>query len=118
MDSESRPISFHSWNEALAAASLPVELRATYRREILAFLHHCKILRAPASVMVVKQYLPTRERQGAKRRVARLAGVFRAAREQDQAEIISAGRRRPPEVTARAAHGAVPHLLGGPQRGQ
>ena len=65
---ESVPISFPAWKEALASASIAPADRGEYQREILAFLHFCKVRRAPATVILVREYLAERERQGASRR--------------------------------------------------
>lgn len=65
VDSENAPISFPTWKEALAASLLSAEEQSAHRREILAFLHHCKVNHAPASIMLAKHYLAGREKQGA-----------------------------------------------------
>ena len=65
MSSESSPISFPTWKEILAFEPVASETKGEYRREILAFLHHCKVKRAPATVMLAKEYLAARETQGA-----------------------------------------------------
>ncbi|MDO8544972.1 MAG: tyrosine-type recombinase/integrase [Opitutaceae bacterium] len=65
MSQDHAAVSFPTWKEALASAPLLPESQAGYRREILAFLHHCKVEHAPATVMLAKQYLAAKERQGA-----------------------------------------------------
>jgi hypothetical protein len=75
-----RSLWFPGWKEALAAAPLPAETKQTFRQEILSFLHHCKARRAPATVMLVKQYLPDRERQGANEARSALRWFFRQGR--------------------------------------
>ena len=61
---ERTPISFPAWKEVLSAASMPQETKDAYRRDILAFLHHCKVRHAPATIMLTKRYLEELERQG------------------------------------------------------
>ena len=62
---DDRLVSFPDWNEVLEAEPLAPALKAEYRQEIIAFLHHCKIHHAGASIIVVKQYLSSRPRQEA-----------------------------------------------------
>jgi integron integrase len=57
---------FSNWEEALAKVSAGREFVA-YREAILGFLHHCKVSRAPATVMLAKEYIERREKQGNKR---------------------------------------------------
>ncbi len=59
------PVSFPAWKEALSAPQFSTAIQAGYRREILAFLPHCKIEQAPATVILAKEYLAAKERQGA-----------------------------------------------------
>jgi integron integrase len=80
MNPESAPVSFPAWKEVLASATVVPEAKSEYRREILAFLHHCKVRRAPATVMLAKEYLATRERQGASGARVALRWFFKAAR--------------------------------------
>ncbi|MBK8477681.1 MAG: hypothetical protein IPL39_15680 [Opitutaceae bacterium] len=54
---------FPNWTAALAAALEPAA-KERYRREILAFLHHCKIHHAGASIILAKAYLSVAETQG------------------------------------------------------
>jgi hypothetical protein len=61
---DQQPISFPDWKGALQRAPVSRSERESYHREILAFLHHCKIRRAPATIMLAKEYLAERERQG------------------------------------------------------
>ena len=63
---EREAIWFPDWKAALAAEAWPAEKTGAFRREVLSFLHHCKVRRAPATVMLMKQYLPEEERQRAK----------------------------------------------------
>ena len=62
---ENQPVSFPAWKAALYRAAIPAGQRDAYQREILAFLRHCKIRRAPATIMLVKEYLAERDKQGA-----------------------------------------------------
>lgn len=58
-----QPVSFPGWKEVLAQASLSQGVKADYAREIITFLHHCKVSRAAATVELAKQYLSIREKQ-------------------------------------------------------
>ncbi len=64
MSPETEAVSFPAWKSALASTGWPEAKQTEYRREILAFLHLCKVRRAPATVMLVKEYLAERARQG------------------------------------------------------
>lgn len=55
---------FPDWTAVLAAAALEPAAKEGYRREILAFLHHCKIHHAGASIILAKAYLTVAETQG------------------------------------------------------
>ena len=57
------PISFPRWNEVLRLETLPEIDRERYRRAIISFLAHCKRARAPASVMLIQQYLASLDEQ-------------------------------------------------------
>ncbi len=80
MGSENEAVSFPTWSVALSAASLPPATLAAYRRELLAFLHHCKVEHAPATIMLAKEYLAARERQGAKDARPALRWFFQGAK--------------------------------------
>ena len=58
-----RPVSFPGWKEALAKSALDLQQKDAFFREILAFLKHCKTVRAPATTELAKQYLEWREKQ-------------------------------------------------------
>ena len=64
MSPETEAVSFPTWKSALANTGWAEAQQTEYRREILAFLHLCKVRRAPATVMLVKEYLAERARQG------------------------------------------------------
>ena len=64
MSPETEAVSFPAWKSALANTGWPEARQAEYRREILAFLHLCKVRRAPAAIMLAKEYLAERARQG------------------------------------------------------
>lgn len=51
------PIRFPDWKAALARAPLAPAQAEQHRRAILAFLHHCKVSRSPASVELIRRYL-------------------------------------------------------------
>jgi hypothetical protein len=72
--------SFPAWKEARQAASLPGETQVADRREMLAFLHHCTVERGPATIMLAKQYLAEKERQGANGARPALRWFFQSAR--------------------------------------
>jgi len=55
-----------NWEAALAKVSSGREY-VVYKEVILGFLHHCKISRAPATVMLAKQYIEQIEKQCNKR---------------------------------------------------
>lgn len=59
--SEFQPISFPEWKSVLARADLSAAVRASHAREIVTFLHHCKNVRSPATVEVIKEWLNRRE---------------------------------------------------------
>lgn len=58
---EDRPISFPEWKTALMRAGLAIHEREVFRREILTFLRHCKVRRAPATIAGAREYLADRE---------------------------------------------------------
>jgi hypothetical protein len=115
---EREPLSFPDWREALATVALSPAEREAYRREILAFLHLCKVRRAPATVMLAKEYLADRERQGAMEARPRLRWFFQAGR----ARLTAVARDPRPApagraVTARVAAGQLV-LRGGRRPGR
>ncbi len=57
-------VSFPTWKAAQRGEGFPVGTRAEHEREILGFLHRCKVKRAPATIMLAKEYLVERARQG------------------------------------------------------
>ena len=59
-------VRFPNWEDALAMVSAGREF-AMYKQAILGFLHHCKICRAPATIMLAKEYIERIEKQGNKR---------------------------------------------------
>lgn len=86
---DNQPVSFPDWKLALRSAGLPAGLEATYAREIIGFLRHCKNLHAPATVVLVRQYLAIRE-------PATTAPVREALRWFFRSAKSSAGLRRSP----------------------
>lgn len=80
MSSHDQTLFFPQWEPALHAARLPADTVASYRREIAAFLHHCKTSHCAASVVVIRNYLQRRENQGAKGSRPALRWFYRAAR--------------------------------------
>ena len=61
---ENQPLSFPVWKAALPQAAIPAGQRGAFQRGILAFLHHCPIRRAPATILKAKEYLAASRRQG------------------------------------------------------
>lgn len=61
--SQTSPVSFPDWKGVLARSNLSAGVQAAYAREIITFLHHCKVSHAAATVEVAKQYLSVREKQ-------------------------------------------------------
>lgn len=61
---EDRPVSFPAWKTALMHAELSAHEREAFRREILAYLRHCKVRRAPATIAGARSYLADPEGTG------------------------------------------------------
>lgn len=59
--SSHQPVSFPGWKGVLAQANLSPTVKASYVREIITFLHHCKVTHSPATVALIRQWLTTRE---------------------------------------------------------
>ncbi|HEY4246458.1 MAG TPA: integron integrase [Lacunisphaera sp.] len=55
------PISFPDWKQALVKTEPDLDRRATFQREIISFLRHCKIKHARVSVELIRQWLASRE---------------------------------------------------------
>ncbi len=79
---DQQPVSFPRWKAALSQAALSPNLREAFRREILTYLHHCKVRRSPVSVASIKLYLDGRERQSTGPAREALRWFYRAARAQ------------------------------------
>ncbi len=109
MSHETEAVSFPSWKSALASTGWPEAQQAEYRREILAFLHLCKVRRAPATIMLAKEYLADRTRQGPNGARLPLRWFFQAAKRSavGLAAPLSAGpagaKQPPPAALARPA---------------
>ena len=80
MSPETEAVSFPTWKSELANTGWPEAQQAEYRREILAFLHLCKVRRAPATIMLVREYLAERARQGPNSARVPLLWFFQAAK--------------------------------------
>ena len=52
-----KPISFHNWQQALAASGESPSRQRVFEGEIMAFLRQCEQWHSPASVELAKQYL-------------------------------------------------------------
>lgn len=79
-----QPVSFPQWKAELVRAELSPERREAFRREILSYLHHCKVQRSPASVESMRQYLSGRERQFPGPAREALRWFYRAAKSQSR----------------------------------
>jgi len=60
---DNQPVSFPQWKQALAQTNLSPAEKASYAREIITFLHHCKVGHVAATVGLAKHYLGIREKQ-------------------------------------------------------
>jgi integron integrase len=60
-------VRFSDWNEALTKEALPVARRDLFRNAIVRFLRHCKAVRAPATVALIRSYLAGLEGAGVDR---------------------------------------------------
>jgi integron integrase len=58
-----QPVSFPQWKVELSRAPLDSDQREAFRKEILSYLHHCKLLHSPASGESMKLYLVEREKR-------------------------------------------------------
>lgn len=52
-----QPVSFPAWKDALARSDLPASAKAAYTREIIHFLHYCKVQHVAATAALAKHYL-------------------------------------------------------------
>ena len=68
---EGEPVRFPNWSEALGKEALPVGRRDLFRAAIVRFLHHCKSVRAPATVALMRNYLEGLEAGGVDREALR-----------------------------------------------
>jgi len=126
MSPENQAVSFPTWKSALADTGWPEAKQAEYRREILAFLHCCKVRRAPATIMLVKEYLAESERQGPTRARVALRWFFQEAKRvagggQEPGDrgqgAENGGRRTEHGVSATGGRPVAPgrEITGGPQ---
>lgn len=72
-------LSFPDWAEALASSPLPQNTVEEHRREIIRFFRFCKAARAPATVIMARQFIERSEDNPSSTREA-LRWLFRAAR--------------------------------------
>ncbi|HLP08414.1 MAG TPA: integron integrase [Opitutaceae bacterium] len=85
-------------------------VKETYQREIVAFLRHCRIHHAGASIMLAQQYLPVAEKQGRSEARAALRWWFRAAKSERRRIVADA------PLPANGAEGAAPQpTVGAPK---
>ncbi|MGH7957342.1 MAG: phage integrase N-terminal SAM-like domain-containing protein, partial [Opitutaceae bacterium] len=97
--SEHEALYFPDWADVLAAADLAPAVRWSYKDDIIAFLRFCKLARAPANVIMIRQFLarphpnPAQLREALRWlfRAGRAAGAFKPA-------SVSGGRRMPPAL--------------------
>ena len=80
---EKQPVSFPGWKSALAFSNLSPAVKASHTREVLAFLHHCKKMRSPVSVVLIRQWLASRETSSDGPAHLALRWFYRAAAESD-----------------------------------
>jgi len=55
--SEREALFFPEWVDALEGADLAPATRASYKDDIIAFFRFCKVVQAPANVIMVRQFL-------------------------------------------------------------
>jgi integron integrase len=112
MSPETEAVSFPTWKSALANTGWPEAQQTEYRQEILAFLHLCKVRRAPATIMLVKEYLAERARQGPNAARVPLLWFFQEAKRVAKVEV--AGVKPAPQAAVghppvrAVARGSVP----------
>ena len=111
-----QPVSFPRWKQALAGADLSDATKASYAKEVIFFLKHCKSRHAPVTVELIRQYLETREKASTAPSRAALRWFYLAARTADSADLPAV---QVPRVQARPSrHAMEPPLaagdLGGP----
>ncbi len=79
-EAQKKPISFHEWQQALAASGESPSRQRVFEGEIMGFLRRCKQLHSPASVELAKQYLDARPTQDGNDARDALRWFVRAAR--------------------------------------
>jgi len=84
---ERRGISFPDGKEVLSVAPLQGDEGGLPAGDPVVS-DHCKVRRAPATVMLVKEYLPGRERQGAKEARVALRWFFQQGRLAPAARVL------------------------------
>ena len=62
-EAQKRPISFHDWQQALAATGESSPRQRTFEGEIMAFLRRCEEWHSPVSAELAKRYLDARPTQ-------------------------------------------------------
>lgn len=107
-----RPVSFPNWKDVLAQTALSPQVKVAYTREILTFLKHCKIRRAPATTELAKQYLGWREKQSAGHAREALRWFYKEGYQ--RAKSVQAGEVR--SVAWSAARAEPPGLAGSAPR--
>ena len=82
---QKKPISFHGWQQALAASGESPSRQRVFEGEIMAFLRRCEEWHSPVSVELAKQYLAARPTQDGNDARDALRWFVRAARAADAA---------------------------------
>jgi len=89
-----QPVRFPGWKEALFRSPLSPEVRESYRREVLRFLHYCKVSHSPATAALMKVYLGEREKQSYAPAREALRWFYRAAKA--GSADVAVGQAAPP----------------------
>lgn len=107
---EKQPVSFPGWKSALALSNLSPVVKASHTREILSFLHHCKKSHAPATVVLIKQWLAGREAAANGPAHLALRWFYQTARKADSDHGHSAERNPPPADEMKGVRGSASGL--------
>lgn len=59
-----RPLTFHNWRSVLFSGPLPPQAKSSHDRQIKRFLSHCRVQKAPATVILAQSYIQDLEKQG------------------------------------------------------
>lgn len=101
---QKQPVSFPGWKGALALSNLSPLIQSSHTREIITFLHHCKKSHAPATVVLIKQWLAIHETAADGPAHVALRWFYRSApKEDDRGEGGSRGSAFAPFDKLRAS---------------